>query len=258
MKFYYGFWNNFYDLKWSIRYFFEIVILLIVLSILFKILRKICEGLHLKEKLIKVWVWIISELVYLVGQNKEWAIKEDEKIKDWGSRKLDENRTKGHALRNLLCVLLITLVYFGGIFVDLPISQRLEASYREDFVDFKYNVQGLERFLSKGYENYPPLFIKETKASPKDDNKATEEEVIYIRLNEEGKNGTNLRQEPSLDGVVVGGINGEVILIYQNQWQNDGERYWLKVYCADEDIYGWISGKLVEQEQLESIIESME
>ena len=77
---------------------------------------------------------------------------------------------------------------------------------------------------------------------------------IDIRLNERGKNGANIRQIPSLEGDIIVGVNDDSIILYQNEWENDGERYWIKIYLPDKQVSGWLSGKLIEDEQLKMIL----
>lgn len=258
MKYYYGLWNNFYEVSWPARFFMEILFVWLLLTILIKILRKVGIKLHLKEKLIKCLVWIVSEGAYLFGRNKEWAIRIDDKVKDWGNSKISEDRKKGHGLRNFLLVLFVFVFYFAGIFVDLPISKRLEGYYITDLENFKYSLQKIECIFSKGYEEYPPLFLKKETVVSNESTASQEITELLIILNAEGRNGANIRQEPSLDAAIVGGVNGDNELIYQNCWVNDGERYWVEVYCPNEEICGWISGRLIEQKQLEMIVNTKE
>ena len=87
---------------------------------------------------------------------------------------------------------------------------------------------------------------------------AAEEEAkipVYIQLNEKGKLGANIRQEPSLGAEVVGGVKGGSEILYQYQWEcDDDERYWIKVYIPSDEVEGWLSGKLVDSAQLETLI----
>lgn len=57
-----------------------------------------------------------------------------------------------------------------------------------------------------------------------------------------------------MNGAVVGGANGTSEILYQYQFENDGERYWIKVYLPQDAVEGWLSGNLIDSEQLESII----
>lgn len=81
-------------------------------------------------------------------------------------------------------------------------------------------------------------------------------EPVSILLNERGKRGSNIRSETDLDNDnnIIGGVNAESVILYRDEWTHDGERYWIRVYIPDDDMEGWLSGNLVEREQLEEMI----
>lgn len=83
-----------------------------------------------------------------------------------------------------------------------------------------------------------------------------EKEPVYIRLNERGKRGSNIRSEIDLnnDNNIIAGVNAESEILYLNEWTYDGERYWVRVHISDNDVEGWLSGNLIETEQLEELI----
>lgn len=169
-KYYYGAWNSFYNLSWPVRFGVELIFFLIFLYIVIKLLKKIGNLLRLKIYLIKGCVWLVTEIVYLVGHNNEWAVTIDGKITDWGNKMLNNTWRKKH--------------YF------------------------------LKSFIALG-------------------------------------------REPSLNAEIIGGVTGQTEIIYKNQWENDGERYWVKVCIPDDGIEGWLSGKLVDGEQLELILSNL-
>lgn len=82
-----------------------------------------------------------------------------------------------------------------------------------------------------------------------------EEKVVYIQLNEDGKGGSNIRSETNMDNDanIIGGVNAESEILYCDEWTHDGERYWIRVYIPDDDVEGWLSGNLIEREQIEEI-----
>ena len=85
--------------------------------------------------------------------------------------------------------------------------------------------------------------------------KVEEKEAVYIQLNEYGKRGSNIRSETNLDNDanIIGGVNAESEILYCEEWTHDGERYWIRVYIPDDDVEGWLSGNLIEREQLEEM-----
>ena len=45
---------------------------------------------------------------------------------------------------------------------------------------------------------------------------------------------------------------------FSPQWECDAEeRYWIKIYVPSEDVEGWLSGRLVEDAQLETLISDL-
>lgn len=79
---------------------------------------------------------------------------------------------------------------------------------------------------------------------------------VHIQLSERGKGGSNIRSETDLDNDnnIISGVNAESEILYCDEWTYDGERYWIRVYIPDDDVEGWLSGNLIEREQLEEII----
>lgn len=50
-------------------------------------------------------------------------------------------------------------------------------------------------------------------------------------------------------------MKGGSEILYQYQWEcDDDERYWIKVYIPSDEVEGWLSGKLVDSAQLETLI----
>lgn len=267
-KMYFGAWQNFYHLSWPVRFLIEGIIFFLIVFALYKLVKKLRLVFKIKPYLIKGCVWIATEVVYLFGKNNSWAVEVDNKVIEWGEKKLNgrknEKAVKRRKTIKYCAVLGIIVLYIMAVFVDLPLSGHLQEEYLAEFAKVKNFFQQYEEALSSGHEAYPPLFVK------KEPEKAAEEAVavsaieekeevpIYIQLNETGKNGSNVRQEPSLDGQVVGGVNGGMEILYLNQWECDAEeRYWIKIYVPSEDVEGWLSGRLVEDAQLETLISDL-
>lgn len=270
-KMYFGAWQNFYHLSWPVRFLIEGILFLLIVFALYKLIKKLGLAFKIKPYLIKGCVWIATEVVYLFGRNNSWAVEADNKVVEWGEKKLNgginEKALKRRKILKFCVILGIIVLYIVAVFVDLPLSRHLQEEYLTEFASIKDFFQQYEEALSRGYEDYPPLFVKkepeETVEDPAEEpagNIEEEEEIpIYIQLNETGKNGSNVRQEPSLNGKVVGGVNGEMEILYMHQWEcDDDERYWIKIYVPSEDVEGWLSGRLVDNTQLEALISEPE
>lgn len=270
-KMYFGAWHNFYHLSWPVRFFVEGMIFLFLIFVLFRLLRRLIQKYRkvfpLYSCFIKLCAGISSEVVYILGRNRSWAVETDNKIIEWKYKKLEENAetTAGKKHTRLKCcaAIVILVIYIAAVFVDLPLSKYVQEEYLAEFAGIKIFFRQYEEAISRGYESYPPLIIERKPEEIKEEEAAEAiektEQPIYVQLNERGKNGANVRRAPSLAGEVVGGVNGESEILYQHQWDcDDEERYWIKIYIPADGVEGWLSGKLVDSVQLEEFINESE
>lgn len=262
LKYYYGAWQSFYQVSWPIRFLFEIVFFVSLLCLALWGLRVFADQYKLRIRLAKVWCIIVKETVYILGKDKKWAVAIDNRMIDWLQKKTEEDASKRHrpVLRILLVVAAI-VIYFLAVFVDLPFSGYVSEEYLSGAENCKTFFRQIETFFSKGCEQYPPLFVKredeeETVADKETETEPGETEPVYIQLNDEGKDGANIRSEPDLsdDGNIVSRVNENSQILYLQEWIYDGERYWLRVYDTIDDVEGWLSGKLVDSSQLAEIV----
>lgn len=266
-KMYFGAWQNFYHVGWPVRFLLEGIIFLLAVFLLYKLIKKIGRILRLPTLLTAGSVWIGTEINYLVGKNNPRALEMDYKIIEWGEKRLNggmrEKTVKKCRAIKFWAGIGIIFIYISAVFVDLPISGCLKKEYLDEFVNIKAFFQEYEQTISKGYEKYPPLFVKrEPEKVEEEPARAVvekEEIPVYIQLNETGRNGANVRMEPSLDGEIVGGVNEKMEVLFRNQWELDDDgRYWIKVFIVSADTEGWLSGKLVDSVQLETLINETE
>lgn len=251
---YYGLWHSFYNLSWPFRFLVEITLALILIWLISKLIRKIVQIFRLEAFFIKGWVWAVTEFIYLIGRNREWAVEAEGKVIEWGKESLEQTEKRKHPGLKKVAVSGIIIIYFLAIFVDLPFSQHLSEYYFIGLGNFKQFVQQYEKIISRGYEEYPPLFVKKEVEEERMEETDIQEKIpITVRLNEWGKNGANVRGEPSLDGEIIGGVNGESEIVYQEEWKEDGKRCWIRIYLPNDGIEGWLSGNLVDEQQLEMI-----
>ena len=255
-KYYYGAWNNFLQLNWPLRFLLELISIVVILILIFRSLEKIDTKKLLKPGFIGVVV-CITELIYLIGRNSSIAIRLDNAVVDWGNKMTRPNK-KRTGIYTVIIIFFLFL-YFGAIFTDLPVADNMPQYYLQGFNEFRKKCMIYEEVLSKGCENYPPLFEKKEiiEVSEITEEESSEDEIIvnmYLLLNERGRGGSNIRKTPDLNGEIVIGIREDAVLLYMDEYEYDGERYWLKVYLPEKNIEGWLSGKLVETEQIEAII----
>ncbi len=225
-------------------------------------IRVIARKCELKNILVKGWCISVREIVYLGGHEKKWAVTVDNRMIDWALIKIGETGSgKKRLILKGVFVFAAIIIYFLAVFVDLPVAEHISEEYLSSADNIKSFFVQIETFLSNGYEQYPPLF-----AQKEEDEAAVVEEVssepeeresVFIQLNDKGKNGSNIRSEPDLstEENIIGGVNKDSEILYEDEWTYDGERYWIRVYIPADDIEGWLSGILIDSEQLNDIVE---
>lgn len=262
-KYYLGAWQNIYHINWPIRFLLELAALMLIAFFIWKFLKFIVKKYNLKPCLVKAWYWIVTEIAHFIGHDNDWEVDFDRKMIDWASEMIsgkDGNKKKSSLVMRVCFWLGMMIIYFLAVFVDLPVSVYLSDYYLSELGDVKTFFQSFEIMLSKGYEQYPPLFVRveQEKAEEAMEEIVEQEEkaTVYIQLNEKGKNGSNIRSETDLDNDdnIIGGVNRNSQILYRDEWTYDGERYWLRVYVPDDDIEGWLSGNLVESAQVEALV----
>lgn len=266
-KYYLGAWHNIYHINWPVRFLLEMLVFIFIFFFIFKVVQCIGIKFKLKIPIVTAWFWLVTETIYLVGHNSDWAITFDNKMHDWASETINENKKKNIPLvLKIGCCLGVLIIYLLAVLVDLPVSRYFSEYYLEELEEVKFFFQKYESELSKGYEKYPPLFVKTEQETDEMDGEITlpeetmdafEEEIIYIQLNERGRNGSNIRSEADLSNGnnIIGGVNEKSEIIYQGEWLYDGERYWILVYIPSDNIEGWLSGNLVDSVQLNEIVD---
>ena len=229
----------------------EWIIFLVILFGVSIIIRLIAKKYKLKILFVVVCCISIREIVYILGHDKAWAVEIDNEMLDWAFKKMGETGGgRKHPMLKKVFVLAPVVIYFLAVFVDLSVAGRISEEYLGGAENIKTFFLQLETMLSKGYEQYPPLFVQ---AEEYED----EREPIHILLNDRGKSGSNLRSEADLSdkGNIIGIVNKDSEILYRDEWVYDGERYWIRVYVPAKDLEGWLSGKLVDSEQLAEIVE---
>lgn len=190
-------------------------------------------------------------------------------LSSWGDNNLQLFSDFGRKLSanlylKIMIIFAVIFIYFLAVFVDLPVSRHISDEYLGDMQSIKTFFQQMETSMSKGYEQYPPLFIsiaENEEATVEDIEPISEEKKpVYIQLNDRGKAGSNIRSEPDLSNGknIIGGVNENSEILYQNELFYDGRRYWLRVYISADNIEGWLSGQLIDSSQLQKLLEEEE
>lgn len=248
---YYGLWKSFLRLDWTLRLLLELCLVILLTFCILSIIEKSNILNMIKKIVIAVVVIILTNIVYIFLRTSDRAKDIDRYIEEWGIKMLHKQRRLS---RKIILICALTL-YCMAIFVDMPFSSHINDRYLNGFQNIKDFCLKIESHVSCGYEGYPDLIVvigedgaQEEKEEP------LINETIYITLNDVGKYGTNVREEPSLDAPIVGGVTDGSEIIYNGDFSFDGQRYWIYIYVCEDDIYGWISGNLIVAEQLNQIV----
>lgn len=264
-KVYFGAWQNLFCLNWPLRFLIEYIVFGIIPLLLLIGICILLKKTKLKKFLVTVWCVAVREIVYLLGHEKNWAVEIDNKMIDWALQKISgAGRRRKPLILKIILIPTVILVYFLAVFVDMPVARYISDECLWDMQNIKAFFQRIETSLSRGYEQYAPLFVsamKDEEVTVEDILPMPEEkEPIYIRLNNKGKDGSNIRSEVDLSNNrnIIGVVNENSEIQYRDEWHYDGKRYWLRVYVPAKEIEGWLSGQLVDSEQLQEIVENEE
>ncbi|RKI87773.1 hypothetical protein D7V94_20350 [Parablautia intestinalis] len=156
--------------------------------------------------------------------------------------------------------IVLSIVIYGILLVWICVSHNTEGidenSFNGQTVYLKVEDKLVDWLEVHNLYGQPIEEVADFEESEQEEKVALEEKgPVYIQLNERGKRGSNIRSETNLDNDanIIGGVNAESEILYSDEWTHDGERYWIRVYIPDDDVEGWLSGNLIEREQIEEI-----
>ena len=264
MGIYYGFWNIMLLLPGAIRLLIEVLVVIWFISILwpidkyiFIILIKIGIGLnHLILGGIRFIMPILSsERKYV------W----DEKIGKCGSRndvwlqdkclKIKESKRKD-IIRMKATRLIVFCFYVVSILPFFHLEKYISERYIRCLYTINHFFVQTEAKLTTGIENYPPFWIREEVVETMEveeeiqevEQEEEEKEPVYLKLNE-GTSYANVRESADIHGERVCVVSNADEILYQDIYEYDSERFWLKVILPSQsNLEGWISANVIEPE----------
>lgn len=246
---YYDLWRILLCLRWPIRLLIELIITTVLILVILNIFEKTKVFSLVKIIIMTFFVIFMTNIVYFILRTSDRAKDIDCKIEEWG-RKVVHTQ---YRLPRKMIFACMTVVYIMAIFVDTPIANCINSKYLGSFNSIKKLCIIVESKLAGDTEMYQVAITELNKNENTE--KSISNQMIYINLNELGKNGTNVRAEPTLDASIIGWVNQDSEIVYDNDFKFDGQRYWIYIKVIGESsINGWISGKLIEEEQLNQII----
>lgn len=127
--------------------------------------------------------------------------------------------------------------------------KNMNETYHAPFYFMDNLFHKVETALAPNIEKYPDIFLKKENVQNVEEE---EKEEVYLKLNAKGSGGAHIREIPSLQGQSLKIVTEADALLYRDQFADDGERYWLLI-STDDVEEGWISGNLIEEEQMKEL-----
>lgn len=260
-------------LEWpeAIRRLLELIILLIVVLLLWPLIKHIFIFVL---KFFRVFnMLLVLAARFLIGKLRGWSrnvYNWDEKVGKIGGDINDfyesgikwlQDCKRSKLLLRKSTILALIVLYFMAILPVFHLDNIFNEYYLETFYYFNQIFAYAEDTLLQKAEEYPPLFKEKEEMT---------EEVAYIEIESEepveeeipsiqlmlGKDiyYANVRENAFRTAPVICVVSKEDIFLYQNQYEFDGERYWLLVMVESQDNKtGWISHKVIDDEIISSL-----
>lgn len=123
-----------------------------------------------------------------------------------------------------------------------------------------------EKRLTQGIENYPPFWNEdttsqvfaetETESEPETGSEESAEDTaqspVYLKLNS-ATYYAYVREAADLKSKSIQIVSKDDVLLYEHIFENDSERFWLKVSLPDYGLEGWISERVIDAEIMDTL-----
>lgn len=155
-------------------------------------------------------------------------------------------------LKNKKSICILIMVYFLAILPSVPLKYIIDEYYLEHLYGINRMFTQIENWADEKFEKYPPILNYQGKPES-EDNQTPEQpyiEAVKIHIILQLSPDTayaNIRETPEMAGSKIGIVGREDIIVYQNEFSYDNERYWLKVIVESQNnMEGWISANIIE------------
>lgn len=244
-KIYYGLWQDFYSLSWTVRFAVEVIIVCVLLIFVIGILKAIFRKLKLREIGIKLAVVIGTFILSLFGRENQWAHNADEGLVIWANHKMQLPVAGRQNKLQMLIGVLGCMIYLLGILPETPLINYLDDGFKDKVCVIQHSAQVLETAASEGYQSYEPILTWNEKKQ--NDVK----QAIKIYLN---KKSEKVYKQASSKSKAVAKITKKDTIEYQSDFKKVKKKIWLKVYLPERKIEGWLKGEAVKKTQVKELI----
>lgn len=262
---YYGIWKLVLMLPLPLKILLELLVIIGILTLIWPIIKYII--VFIIQVLILLNKCILGGARYFFcyfARKSAEAHNRDEKIGERG-RKIDnrlqlkakayKNSKRSDFLKKKSTIIILSIIYIAAVLPAFKLEKMIEEYYLDNIYFVNKIFSGIESKLTGGIENYPDLFKEPEKEQEEIIivEEEIEQEPVYLIL-EEGTTYANIRGDADLNSMSVCVVSKEDQIIYQNIYEHDDERYWLKVTVVSQNnVEGWISAKLIDQEILNTL-----
>ncbi len=263
-SFYYAIWSVILILPVPLKILVELVLLIFVIAFIWLILKYAL--FWISRLVLFLNVFILGSIRRIFGIffcGKEQVYVWDERIGHAG-KKIDKwVREKGrnitkvrffNIMKKRFMIILMIVVYVFAILPVFKIERFISDYYVKNIYAVNRMFNYMEKNLTKERDEYPELIkVSKKEDSTKKKKKKKKETQINLVM-KEGVLKANLRDAANIDGNSICIILEEDQIVYLNTYENDSERYWLKVSIPTRDnITGWISERVIRDDILDTL-----
>lgn len=274
--FYYAVWNLFLCLPDVVRILVEMLLatlcfylVCLIAKYIYAVLVLICRGIN---------YCILGSARYILPNIfRRNGYKCDEKIRRLGKanslllkKKFKKIlRSKQNLLIHAkLTRIVLVLVSIWALLPFFPLEEYISRDTLTKMYGLNHFFVNAEKCLTPEIEEYPPFWIEEeqvstvaetetkteseTGAESEDSVEETAQQSIYLKLN----NATyyaHVRKAADIKSKSIYIVSRKDILLYEDIYEHDSKKYWLKVSLPDYGLEGWISEKVIDPEILASL-----
>lgn len=261
---YFGIWKLILMLPFPLKVLVELLIVILLIGLIWPALKYVFVFvIRILLVLNKIVLGGTRYLLCHFARNSIRVHEWDEKTGEKGRRidnllRTKEQTCKNSKFRDIIkkgsVVIVLAVIYIVIVLPEFKLERIITDSYLENVYAVSRAFSDLESRLTEGVEDYPNLFKEQKMKQEEIEAVADEEEtvlpLIYLSLDAETFY-ANIRKNPSLDSKSICTISKDDQLAYQEIYEFDGKRYWLKtVVETQNNVEGWISSKVIDQETL--------
>jgi len=237
-------------LPWPVRILIELLIYFLIIKLILILLKKAIRKTGLKKLIGKIFIYLGTWFVAIVGKKYTWGNDIDKKIIDIGKNIAD----KPFVIHPVLCKLILIGCIMCYMFCVIPGTKAFlyfDGWAAQCFLNTKDFFIKCEEKWSSGYKEYAPVIPKETNVSKKD---SISSKKIIIKIDKKKKKkGVWIYKKPSGKAKKLLEVRENEKIIYKNKIEKVKKEYWIKVSVPNKKINGWMKKSYIKKETWKKI-----